>query len=208
MKHKSQFTSPEVTHAISNFENTTGYELVVAVCTKSDPYPGAIWRGAVLFGLLCSILFLHFYDFSPKTLEVLVVGLFILVSVYVVKWTKLFHFFITSQESSRETREKAAELFSKFQSNRIGHQASLLLFFSLVERKMHLLVDKDLNEKLSPEDLQETITLLRMHFKQGNFQDGLKKSIEILEKKILQKAGKNPNPCQFEVPDRIFWLNE
>jgi uncharacterized membrane protein len=201
------FTSAAVAEKIKNFEEHTGYELVVAACHASDPYPGALWRGGVLVGLVLSALALHFYNLHPRSLEILLVGACILLAVTVMRLLDLQRFFVLPSEAERETAEKASALFSQFQSSSLGHQAAILLFFSLNEHKMHLLIDRDMNEKLKAEDLHEILALLRTHFKKGDFQTGLENAISVLEEKVLAKAGKNPHPPVLSVPDRIFWLD-
>lgn len=201
------FTSASVAEKIKKFEERTGYELVVAACHASDPYPGALWRGSVLVGLVLSALLLHFYSFNPRSLEILLVGLCILIAVVVMRALDLHRFFVLPSEAERETAEKASALFSQFQSSSLGHQAAILLFFSLNEHKIHLLLDRDMNAKLQPEDLHEILSLLRTHFKTGDFQTGLENAIGVLEEKVLAKAGKNPSPPTLSVPDRIFWID-
>lgn len=207
MKNKAPFTSAAVAEKIKKFEERTGYELVVAACHASDPYPGALWRGGVLIGLVLSALVLHFYNFHPRSLEILLVGAFILLVVTILRVLDLHRFFVLPSEAERETAEKASALFSQFQSSSLGHQAAILLFFSLNEHKMHLLIDRDLNSKLQAEDLHEILALLRTHFKKGDFQVGLENAIAVLEERVLAKAGKNPQPPTLSVENRIFWLD-
>lgn len=204
---QAPFTSAPVAAKIKKFEERTGYELVVAACHASDPYPGALWRGSVLVGLVLAALGLHFYDLHPRSLEILLVGACILLMVVLLRALDLHRFFVLPSEAERETAEKASALFSQFQSTSLGHQASILLFFSLNEHKMHLLIDRDLNGKLATEDLHEILALLRVHFKKGDFQAGLENAIGVLEEKVLAKAGKNPHPPTLSVEDRIFWLD-
>ena len=207
MNTKTHFTSAEVKNKIQQFEQNTGYELVVAACHASDPYPGALWRGSVLLGLLTSGLVLHYYNFHPRSLEILIVGACILLMVIVLRLLDWHRFFVLPSETERETSEKAHALFSQFQATSLGHQAAILLFISLNEHKMHLLIDRDLKEKISQEDLHEILALLRTQFKKGDFQKGLEEAIGVLEEKVLAKAGENPHPPALSVEDRVFWLD-
>lgn len=206
MDKKSQFTSPQVVEKIQQFEKNTGYELVVVAAEASDPYPGALWRSAIINALLVAALLFQFYTFTPRLIEVAIIAGLLGVFYLFFKLTGLHRFFILPSEAERETREKAESLFSRFQSSSLGHEASVLLFFSLSEHKMHLLIDRVLNEKLKEDDLLEILTLLRLHFKQGDFQHGLEKAIGQLEQKVLSKVGKNIHPPTLVIEDRIFWI--
>jgi uncharacterized membrane protein len=206
MNKQEQITSALVSKRIKLFEEQTGFELIVAATKSSDPYPGAQWRGGLLLGLLVSALLLHFYAFEPRSLEVLLIGLIISLTVAGVKLSGLGRFFVLPSESERETWEKAQVLFSQFQSTKLGHEAAIMLFISLEEHKMHLLIDRALNEKISEQDLHEILSLLRVHFKAGQFDHGLEKAIGLLEEKVLLRVGKNPTPPQLSLEDRIFWF--
>ena len=201
-----QFNSTEISAKIKKFEENTGLELIVAAGKVSDPYPGATWRGGLLIGLILSAILLHFYAFEPRSLEVILVGAIILLSVCLIKFAGLNRFFFLNSETERETSEKASVLFSYFHSKDLGHEASILLFFSFTERKIHLLIDSHLKDKINQADLFEIISLIRMHFKTKHYELGLEKAIETLEQKILAKVGKNPNPPKLSVEDRIFWF--
>ncbi|MFP5459404.1 MAG: hypothetical protein ACLGG7_11775 [Bacteriovoracia bacterium] len=201
-----RFNTQGISEKIRSFEAKTGFELIVAAAESSDPYPGANWRGGLILGLIVSSLLLHFYAFEPRSLEVLLVGAVILACTMIVKYTGLSRIFHLNSETERETSEKAAELFSHFHAKDLGHEASVLLFFSFRERKIHLLVDSYLKEKLDQQDLLEIITLIRLHFRSQHIELGIEKAVETLEAKVLSKVGKNPSPPVLTVEDRIFWF--
>lgn len=201
-----RFNTTGISEKIRHFEAATGFELIVAAAESSDPYPAANWRGGLVLGLAVSALVLHFYAFEPRSLEVLLVGLVIFACATLVRVTGAGRFFHLTAELERETSEKAAELFAHFHAKDLGHEASILLFFSFRERKIHLLVDSHLKAKLAPEDLHEIVALLRLHFRHQRIELGIEQAIEHLEAKVLQKAGKNPTPPVLAVEDRIFWF--
>lgn len=206
MTKLAPFNAAEASEKIQNFEAATGRELIVVACGSSDPYPGASWRGGLLLSLLATGIFTYFFELEPHVLEILMVGVGAWIFQLLLHFTGAQMFFALAKEKERETAEKASDFFQRFQSNQLAHQASVLLFFSLAERQIHLLVDRDLKDKLSTEDLLEIVTLLQMHFKRQSFGAGLGAGIELLQKKVLEKAGKNPHPSSNDVPDRVFWM--
>lgn len=206
MEMKATFDVTSVDQKIQQFEENTGYELIVAGTSSSDPYPGAYWRGGVLLGLLLSGVIFHFYEIHPHSLEILITGVTILAAVAGLCVSQLHRYFVVPAEAQRETSEKAAELFSHFQSQNLGHQASILLFFSLQEHKIHLLVDSELKVKLSQEDLNETVRLMIPHFKQRNYVQGISASVATLEEKVLTKAGKRQAKAEDHVANKVFWF--
>lgn len=200
------FETKEIESQIQNFETATGHELIVVGTSASDPYPGAVWRGGLLLGLLISGVALHFYELSPRSLEVLVVGVLVVAMATILRLTNLHRYFVLPAEAHRETSEKALELFSGFQSKNLGHEAAVLLFFSMQEHKIHLLVDSDLNAKLSQADLDGIVELLQKEFHKRHFSEGISRSVSVLQGKILEKVGKRQQSAENHVPNKVFWI--
>jgi uncharacterized membrane protein len=195
-----------VSQRISAFEKNTGYELIIAAAKSSDPYPGAAWRGALLISLLVSALILHFWNFEPRSLEVLLVGLVTLLFVMLLRKCHLHYYFALPSEIERETLQEAQATYSHFQSDSLGHHASVLVYLSLQEHKIHLLTAREL--QLSDEDLDLAIIKMSHKFKEGSYAEGLVEAIGVLETKILNKVGRNPHPIHLSIEDRVFWKEE
>lgn len=207
MQNSAPFDVTGIEKNIQKFEETTGYELIVAAAQSSDPYPGAAWRGGVLIGLLIAGLVFHHYEIHPRSFEILATGVLIVAAVWGLRLSGLYRYFVMRGEAERETTEKAAEMFSHFQSQNLGHQASILMFFSLNEHKIHLLVDSELKDKLPQQDLNEIVALMAVHFKQGNYSTGLEASVATLEQKVLAKAGKRTSQAENHVANKVFWFS-
>ncbi len=203
---KNPFESNEINQRISQFEINTGYELIIAAARSSDPYPGAAWRGALLISLLVSAIILHFWNLEPRSLEVLLVGVVTVSFVFFLRLLKLHYYFALPSEMERETLQEAQASFSHFQSGSLGHHASILVYLSLREHKIHLLTARDL--KLDDSVLESAIIKMSQKFKQGSYSQGLADAIDVLEKKILESVGKNAKPVTLNLADRVYWREE
>ena len=77
-----------------------------------------------------------------------------------------------------------------------------------MERKIRLLVDEDLKEKLNQQILDEIVERLSEHFKNGNFKDGILESIETIKKEVLAMY---PEKCsqvsENQINNQIFWID-
>ncbi len=206
MNARPPFDVAQAEENIRAFESSTGYELIVAAVPTSDPYPGAAWRGGLLLGTLLAGLWLHFYELNPRAWEALVVAGCVAAATYLLRLTGFHHAFLWQAEADRESAEKAATLFSRFQGGGMGHQASILLFFSLGDHRIHLLVDRELAQKLPQADLDEIVEALGTPFRRRDYGAGIALSVDLLERKILNKVGKRPESAPDQVANRVFWL--
>lgn len=204
MSQTAPFDVQQIEKRIGSFEANTGLELIVVATRTSDPYPGAYWRGGLLIGTLLAFVLFHYYEFHPHTWEIATTALLIALSAHILRLTQFHRFFITLPEGARESSEKAAQAFSHFQSQSKGHDASILVFFSMFERKIHLLVGRELKDKLSQEDLDQTVQLMTTHFKQGKYAQGIEASIASLEERVLSKVGKRP-VGENKIENKVFW---
>lgn len=203
---KIPFETTLIEARIRAFEENTGHELIVAAAPCSDPYPGAAWRGGLFLGLIAAGLALYFWELHPRSLEVLLVGVLTLAMVALLRATSLHHLFMLPSEADRETLEKSVQLFHGFRQKELGHQAALLLYFSMWERKLHLLVDGELKGKLTQVELDGVVATIQSDFHRKDFAGGLTRGVGKLEELVLAKAGKRAQSAGNHVPDKVFWL--
>lgn len=82
-----------------------------------------------------------------------------------------------------------------------------MIMVSLLERKIMVLVDEKLKSQIIQEELDELVSIMRVHFKQGNMCLGFIKSIESFEQKILKDfGGKVSESGPDELKDEIIFL--
>lgn len=196
----------KVNQMISNFEEKTHSELVIIINKKSDPYPGASLRFGVLMAFLVTVTGCLFFD-TPYTFLIPLVFLFLIyLFSFIGRLNLIQKFTITKAEKNREVLEKAYEVFFVNGPNRTEHRATSVIYFSLLERKVHLIVDRAINRKLEQDDLKKVIEIIEDEFKQQNYFDGFETAIETLERLILyyfptkvleEKPTELPNQVKF-----------
>jgi uncharacterized membrane protein len=114
---------------------------------------------------------------------------------------------LSDSEVDRETFEKALECFHSMGTSRVSHKTTAMIMVSILERKIHVLVDDKLKTQISQNELDELVTIMRSHFKLRAMGDGFIRSIESLEEKILKDFGgkvSDVNPA--ELKDQIIFI--
>ena len=199
---------PLVSKAIENFELETGAELVIAVARVSDPYPAAPLRFAMIAGVLTTLFLSSFIQMNYDFLWIIIYFLIMLALIPIGKIARIKKMILTDDEIDREVNEKAMELFYQLCTTKTDHKVSTFMYFSLLERKIRLLVDEDLKEKLNQQILDEIVEHLANHFKQGSFKDGLLESIATIQKEVM---GAYPDKCSqttnHQIHNQIFWID-
>lgn len=192
---------------LCEFEAKTGCELLLVVANSSDPYPAASLRFGVISGFILSFLFVLFFEFTHHTIYPLS---FFIITVFMI-WVGQVPFFkrlaLSEQEVNRESYEKAIESFFNLGSSKVSHKVTAMIMVSVLEHKIHVLVDEKLKTRIDQKDLDELVNLMSIQFAGGNTSLGFIHSIEKLEAKILSEfGGKVSEHHVSELANQVFFI--
>lgn len=196
----------KITPRISSFEEHTGIELIVVIANSSDPYPGASWRGALMSSTFITAGLSYFQILNLPS-EILLTNTLLTIALRVLlKLTTLHRFFLWNSETQRESLEAAMGKFSEFQTL-TNHQSCLLLYISKLEHKLHILVDKNLKEFISNDELKSLLMQTGVEFRAKHPEKGILHLIDQIEEKI---QGKIPSDWankveRSEIENRVFY---
>jgi len=187
MIHLTNSEIQSIEDRIKKFETATGTELLLVITDASDPYPAASLRFGVVSSFLLTLLFSYYFELTHQSLwPVILFGNFLFLTwIGHFPWAKKMA--LSQLEINRECKEKAIEFFHTLGTQKVSHQATVMIMLSLFEKEVEILVDEKIKQKISQVDLDELMNIMITHFKQKEFSQGLEKSIETLENKILQK---------------------
>jgi putative membrane protein len=165
-----------IQEAIQKAEKNTSGEIVMMVVDESDPYREAVSMGAFILSALASIIILiistvvfnlatGWSDGSSglisfrllHTIFTLNVWLFIALTALfytpmhhlLVIFPKLKIVFVPRHRKAGAVRDRAVRLFYEKGLHRTKHETGVLLLISLLERKVWILGDRGINEKIS-----------------------------------------------------------
>lgn len=197
-----------VENRLKQFEASTGCELLLVMANQCDPYPGAVWRFGLLGGFLCSLVFSYYFNFEHRWLWPVSFLIFSLLSVLLARFPQVKRIALSDWETDRECREKAVELFHTLGTSAVSHKVTAMILVSDLEKRIQILIDEKIKEKINQQDLDDLIHTMQGHFKSGHKGLGLTESIGLLEKKILAAFGgkvSDVNPSQLS--DTVHFMN-
>lgn len=192
---------------IKQFENRTGCELLLVLAKTSDEYPAAPWRFGVISGFLFTFIFSLFFDYHLSYLWPVMMLILTLLMAWIGNFPKIKRFFLSDVEVNKEFFEKAIESFHTLGTSKVSHKVTAMIMVSVLERRIIVLIDEILKQKITQEELDELITLMQKYFREGNMGKGFVASIESLEEKILKDfEGRVTNNNSSELSDRIHYI--
>lgn len=193
---------------ISDVEKSTKTQIVLALIQRSDSYAELPWKafalGASFSGLVVFILDVISFDWGPGISVIAVIAgilaggaVFALLTVLIPGIAKLF---LSTSRAEVEVHQYAESLFLSRELFATRKRVGILMLVSLFERKVVILPDKGLNEKLSKDDLENIIEAMAYFLKRGEisqaFEAGLKKISHVLG---ANWSGKDENELSDEI---------
>lgn len=186
---------------LSQFEENTGCELLLILAKESDMYPGASMRFGVIGGFIFTFIFSLFFEFHHAYFWPLAMLLATVVMIWVGHFRPMKKFALSDIEVDRECFEKAVECFHTMGTSKVSHKVTAMIYVSVLERKIFVLVDEKLKSQISQPELDELVIIMKDHFKKGNMALGFTHSMDSLEQKILKDFGgkiSDVNPAELD----------
>jgi len=176
------FTDTEkekIAAAVRSVESQTIGEVVVMVVNSSDRYPDAEITGALLcagtLSLLLSVLLFDssLYWFIPITLLLLMPFRLLFTRVAPLK-----SMFIGAHRRDKAVRERALAAFFEKGLYRTRENTGVLFFLSLFERKVWVLADRGIYQKMDQETLNQFAWMVSQGVRQGRACEALVEAIQ------------------------------
>jgi putative membrane protein len=185
-------------------ESRTIGEIVVMVVDHSDHYIEAEVLGSVLFGSLLSlILTVLFFDSSlwfyiPLSFVFFFPSWFLLIKVEALK-----RLFIGIGRKEEAVRLRAERAFFERGLYRTRKNTGILFFLSLLERKIWVLADKGIYEKINQETLNRFAKEVSRAIKEGRTCDALCQAIQEIGVYLAKHFPITPEDTN-ELPDEVM----
>jgi putative membrane protein len=163
-----------IRHAIAAAETTTAGEIVPMVVDRSDPYEAATLAAAVLvtaIGALVAVLSSghdSVWYYLPT-----VAGLFVPIYLLARHLPFLSLPFISRRRMERAVRDRAQQVFFEQGLHRTINATGVLLFISLFERRVWILGDRGINERIDPQEWETMVRQLVQGIREERAADAL-----------------------------------
>lgn len=185
-------------------ESGTIGEVAVMVVESSDPYVEAEIIGGVLLGSLLALIITVSYFHSSIWSYVVLSFLLFFPSFFIFKkFPVLKTAFIGHKRKRYAVREKALRAFYERGLYKTKKNTGVLFFLSLLERKVWVLADKGIHEKIKQEALNKFAKIVSAGIKEGRASDALCEAIREAGALLAMHFPKTPDDTD-ELPDDVM----
>ena len=185
-------------------ESHTIGEIVVMVVWSSDPYAEADFLGGVLLGCLVSIILTALFFHSSMWYFVPLSVVFYLPCEWVVKkWGTLKGLLISLERKEDAVCRRALSAFYEHWLYKTHRHTGILFLLSLLERKVWILADKGIHEKIGQERLNQFVTLVSQGIRDERPCEGLCEAIRKIGELLSEYFPMVPGDTN-ELPDDVI----
>ncbi len=201
------FTEAEkekIAATVRDVESRTIGEVVVMVVDSSDHYPDAeivgSFLGAGSLSLVFTVLFLHASLFWFIMIMVLCLWPFHLLSSRVPRIKSLF---IGTHRKNAAVRERTLRAFFEKGLYKTRESTGVLFLLSLLERRVWVLADRGIYQKIGQETLSQFAEAVSQGVKRGHTCDALVEAIQSVGQLLSKHFPIKPGDID-ELPDTVI----
>jgi len=194
--HLTSEEASEVERRVAALEGRTGAEVVAAVVSRSDHYPEIPWTafalGASLAALAVAVREVA-HPTWPSTTGVLLHGAAILGAGAVLAFASAVlpafgRLFLRASRAEGEVLQQAQGMFLEREVFHTPGRTGVLLLASLFERRVVLVADTGLRERIGPEGWKAVVDRMTPSLAAGRTAQGLLEGLGALEE-VLVRGG-------------------
>jgi putative membrane protein len=200
--------------AVKAAEKTTSGEIVPYIVGQSDTYPEALWRAGSLVGLLILCLFSVLYlatdlwlPYGIAEVAAFVIAGFGLAVLVMALVPSLRLLLVPGSMLTQRVEERASMAFLDEEVFKTRERTGILLFVSLLERRVRVLGDSGINAHVRQEEWDDVVATIVAGMKSGKPADAL---IEAIGKcgALLEKRGVDIRPDDTDELDNTIRIHE
>lgn len=163
-----------VTRAVQEAEKKTSGEIVPMIVSASDDYPLATVSCSVSFALPLSLLVTHLVGkmlwMEPQNMYLFLLVFFLVLSGFYLlcrnsRWLK--YFFLPAGQVEKKVRDGALGAFYSEQLYKTAQENGILIYISVLEKKVWILGDHGINEKIEQTSWDSIVSDLTDGIREG-----------------------------------------
>ena len=200
----SQADKESIRRAVADAEQLSSGEIVAMVVPESERYREAEQLGALLMaGLLAVIAALLLRHETIWSYIPLVFLLFFPTLLLFRRFPRLKLSFVGRRRQAEAVREKAMAAFFQRGLHRTREETGILIFISLLERKVWILGDRGINEKIPPGYWRSLAAELALGLRSSQAAEALCRVIAGCGSELARHFPRHPDDRN-ELPDDIL----
>lgn len=158
--------------AVRKAELKTSGEIVPVLLTKSDQYVYTHYLSALIFTLL-SVVTTSYNLMELEINHLFTSCIFSIIGFLLPFWSPYKRLLLTKNETDEEVRQRTLEAFYSNNLHQTKDSTGVLIFISLLERRINIIGDKGINQKVDQDFWDNEVEVLSKSIKSKKVISGL-----------------------------------
>lgn len=171
--------------SIEKAEIKTSGEIVPVILSQSDDYLYTHYMCSLIFSFL-AIVILEQGIIDTNISSALITFIFAVIGYLLPMHGTIKRIFLLKKEINEEVEQKALQCFYANKLHQTRDKTGVLIYISLLERKINILGDLGINEKVGQAFWDEEVNILSKSIKNNNITEGLNKIINRIGDKLSE----------------------
>ncbi|MGQ9843556.1 MAG: TPM domain-containing protein [Spirochaetota bacterium] len=210
----SQADAQAIIASVKKAEKMTSAEIVPMIVNKSYTYPLASVNAAAVLALPCAVALTYFiaplFYYNHDNMWVFMTLFSLLYLIFkstVAKSIFLTRLFLNPRQVSQEVKEAAITAFYTNGLYKTAHKNGVLIYISLLEKRVWILADEDAHRKVEQEFWDSCVKAIIDGIKQHNFVLALCTTVETIGMRLSKEYPYRPDDAD-ELKNIILGNNE
>ena len=192
-----------IRRAVAESESRTRGEIVPMIVHASDSYAHLHVAGGIAFAVTAFVLGMVLWPKNHPSLFLMFELLGYLLGSLLFRFDAVKRLFLTHREMEAKVFDRALRAFYEHELHKTRESTGILILASLLERRVQILADRGIHEKVGEAEWRKAANVLTRALKERRTGDGFCEAIAICGEVLAHHfpaAGENPN----ELPDRTI----
>lgn len=207
MRKLRRYLSPNdeerIRRAVAEAESRTRGEIVPMIVHASDSYAHLHVAGGIAFAVTAFVLGMVLWPRSHPSWFLMLELFGYVFGSLLFRIDGLKRLFLTHREMEAKVFDRALHAFYEHELHKTRESTGILILASLLERRVQILADRGIHEKVGDAEWRKAAYLLTRALKEKRTGDGFYEAIAVCGEVLARHfpaTGENPN----ELPDRTI----
>jgi putative membrane protein len=192
-----------ITEAVSSAEARTIGQIVPVVVDRSDHYPEAPLRAALLGAAAAAGILYWFSDLGPSASLIVTAGTALLGVGLALAVPGLRRRLIGGRLLDERVHHRALRAFMEHGVYRTSAETGVLLFASLFERRVVIIGDRAIHEKMGENGWRQAVAVLTAGLQRGEPEEGFLQAIGSVGEALAASFPRSATPGSNELSDDL-----
>ena len=191
----------KIRHAVGEAESRTRGEIIPMIVHASDPYAHLHVAGGIAFAITAFAIGAAFWPKSHPSSFLIFEIIGYAAGNLLFRLDSIKRLFLTRREMGAKVLDRALRAFYEHDLHKTKESTGILILASLLERRVQILADRGIHEKVGDAEWRKAANLLTRALKEKRTGDGFCEAIAVCAEVLARHFpgdGENPN----ELPDQ------